>query len=172
MSHDDAKQALYARFHAWLDKPAAYPLADGDEPDDEEPVWLFRWEDVPEPDRAEMLSSIFNDCEPEDYTDICEITPTETPHGTVHDRALKADWLPFGLAMVDLEGAAEWAGDGHAEDFPQFSELLLVNLNELAGDDTPVYRLEVDGTAIPKPAVERYRLTLGEIELNEPVSQG
>lgn len=169
---DDRKlaQSFLSQFEAWIDKPAAIPLKPGQDPDDEEPIWIFDWYAISQEERDDFLDAIFFDADGT-LPNLYEATPTETTTGTVTRYALKDGWLPFGLAMVDLEGAKEWADEGHTDGFPDFSQLLLVNLREDRGTTVPIYCIDIDGTVVPAAEPEVYLADVSGLILCDPVGE-
>lgn len=119
---------------------------------------LFDWDELPAAFRREFVAEIFGDCEvPGDFPELLELRERSV--------AWKADspWLPFGLANVQEDDVELSAGEGFV-DYPQFDQLLLVNLDERDGDSIPVYSIDVDGTAIPAPAPEPFADDLADLD--------
>lgn len=167
MDERDMARSFLARFESWINRPAAIPLKPGQKPEDEEPVWIFDWYAIGEAKREDILQWIFGDAEGTLPT-LFETVVRQTPFGPDEVPVLKPGWLPFGLLMVDLEGAREMAVDNFNTRFPSFSQLLLVNLLKHRGPTIPVYCIDIDGTVIPAAEPALYLADVSELKLCEP----
>jgi hypothetical protein len=152
-----AKKKLLEQIEPLIGERSVYDLGG-----DEWGALLFDWEELPAAFRREFVAEIFGDCEvPGDFPEILEAVE----RGGVPMPSWKADspWVPFGLANVQDDDVELSAGEGFAE-YPQFDQLLVVNVNEIEGDTVPVYAIDVDGTAIPAPAPEPFADDLADLD--------
>lgn len=156
MDYETRKKQFLGLISKWINKPLAFPPTEGRS--DEKSVLVFDWTKTTSDGKEGLLvDSIFGDCEPIDFTDIRN--PGED--------TLKENWIPFAITNTDLNYAIKLAKLGFNVGWPQFDEVLFVDLNKINGQDTPVYVIEVDGTAIPKKAIPLYEKTIGQLDLRK-----
>lgn len=130
---------------------------------EEQSAVLFDWDDLPAAFRREFVAEIFGDCQvPGDYPELLESVEREGVPTTSWKAG--SPWLPFGLANVQDDDVELSAGEGFAE-YPQFDQLLIVNVDEIEDDSIPVYAIDVDGTAIPAQTPEPFADDLSDLEL-------
>ena len=169
MSIEANKKEFMGLIAQWMNKPMAFPPYSSHGTDfPEVPVYLFDWDKfgnqknkmMDGTEKESFIQDLMGDCESTDFNDICDVTEENS-------FKLKENWLPFAITMANLNDCKAWADRGFDHGVPQFSELLFVDLNNLKGKDTPIYSLEVDGTAIPKESIPLYSKTIGQLNLQE-----
>ncbi len=134
-----------------------FPLKDSNI-ENREPVFIFDWNSVPIHSRTELMDSLFGDCSEDDYQDITIIDEDG-------NRVFRENWVPFAMLMVDSDAARNWYMSQDKLSWPQFSQLLIVNTNEVSGKYTPLYVLNIDGTIVPQENVSKYNKIWGELNL-------
>lgn len=148
-----SKKKLLKRIESLIGEKCVYDLGG-----EEWAALLFDWDELPSVFRREFVAEIFGDCDvPGDYPELLE------PGDGGPAWKSGSPWLPFGLANVQDEDVELSAGDGFA-DYPQFDQLLLVNVDEIEDSTIPVYAIDVDGTAIPAEAPELFADDLSELD--------
>lgn len=168
MNRDERKEAVLKLLAPWVGIRAAFPLDEGESAEDESEVRVFDWGKVKDlEDIREAVSDLFGDSEPDDFKGLRRAEEDE-------EWTTFADsWLP--IAITGTGGQAFVSHDDPEFYFPQFAYLVLVNLDEFDGASTPLYALDVDGTAIPSPTVPRFTQnrepqTVGTFSLCVPVN--
>jgi hypothetical protein len=111
-------------------------------------IVFFDWLGLSGAFRDAFVAEIFGDCDDGDFAGL--IAMNDGPVWREDSR-----WLPVGLDNVQDEDYELVAGVGYAE-YPQFDRLLLVNLDEPAGDRIQIYSIDVDGTALPAASQQLY----------------
>jgi hypothetical protein len=144
-------------------------LAANETPDDEYEVRVFDWDKIKGlDDVVEQVSDMFGDCEEDDFAGLLR-EPSEDDEWS----RLADSWLP--IAVTGTGGQKFLAHDDEGFAFPQFSSMVLVHIEEVDGPATPLYALDVDGTAMSSPSVPRFTIggveqTISSWSLCEPVN--
>jgi ankyrin repeat protein len=118
---------------------------------DDKKLFLFDWDKLTTENKNKFLE-IFYDCEKSDFKDLDFFRHEDFSYH--EDKNGGSRWIPFAFITDHPE---ENAGRS-IEDFNGGeTEVLLVNLAEIAEHTIPVYEIEIDGTAIPKPQPRQYK---------------